>query len=95
MVKKLSSVIRTVTAMRATKVKASKPTGSIDDDEFLFGWEQTAHDPLIYIAREIVDNAWPNTATPDVTAGTWDDTPIMKCVLVALRRGIELAQGSD
>jgi len=95
MAKNASAVIRTTTSMRATKVKAAKPTGSSEDDDFTFGWEQTAHDPLIYIAREIVDNAWPDTPTPDVMAGTWDNTPIMKCVLVALRRGIELAQKDD
>ena len=73
--------------------KSSKPSGSSDDDNFQFGWEGLSVEPLIYEARAIVDNAWPNTPTPDVVAGVWDETPIMKAVIVALRRGIEIGEG--
>ena len=74
--------------------KAAKPTGdsASKDDDFLFGWEGLSVEPLIDEARAIVDNIWPNTETPDVVNGVWDDTPIMQAVLVALRRGIELGR---
>ena len=54
-----------------------------------FGWEGAAFDPLTYDARKIVDEFWPDTPTPDVVAGLWDNTPIMQCVITALRIGIE------
>ena len=94
MAKKSRSSVSTAVAMRVTQIRkvAAMRTSTDDDDQFLFGWENTALDPLIYVAREIVDQAWPNTPTPDITAGVWDHTPIMQCVLIALRRGIALSR---
>lgn len=87
MAKKSQSVKVTV------NFKHTKPTGSSDDDGFQFGWEGLSVEPLIYEARAIVDNVWPNTPTPDVVGGVWDHTPIMMAVLTALRRGIEIGEG--
>lgn len=80
----------------STPMKASKPTGDStqDDKGFLFGWEGLSVEPLIYEARALVDNVWPDTETPDIVAGVWDETPIMKAVIAALRRGIEIGEGS-
>ena len=95
MVKK-SNIISATVHMKATAGKSGKSL--VGDDEgvggFSFGWEGTAYDPLTYIAREIVDQVWPNTSTPDVVNGVWDNTPIMQAVMAALKRGIELS-GKD
>jgi len=95
MAKKPDAISATVN-MKVTATKSAKPTGSSDDNSanFSFGWEGTAYDPLTYIAREIVDQVWPNTATPDVVNGVWDNTPIMQAVMAALKRGLELS-GKD
>lgn len=89
---KQSKTVSLTTRFKATK--AAKPTGDSSDesDKFLFGWEGLSTEPLIDEARKIVDDVWPNTDTPDVVNGVWDDTPIMRAVLVALRRGIELGR---
>lgn len=91
---KQPDVIRTTVAMKATAVKSAKPTGSSEDSNFSFGWENTAFDPLTYEARALVDETWPDTDTPDIVNGVWDDTPIMKAVMAAIKRGIEIGQGS-
>ena len=85
-----SQVVRTTVSMKETAAPKARPQGSSDEGGFLFGWEGTTLDPLMYVAREIVDQVWPNTDTPDVVNGVWDDTPIMRAVLVALKRGMEL-----
>jgi len=80
--------------MKATKVSKSKLTGSSDDD-LVWVWEGTHADPLIYEARAIVDNIWPDTATPDIVNGVWDDTPIMRAVLIALHAGVAIGMGAE
>ena len=91
MAKKPDAISATVN-MKVTATKSAKPTGSSDDNSanFSFGWENTAFDPLMYVAREIVDQVWPDTDTPDIINGVWDSTPIMSAVMAALKRGFEL-----
>jgi hypothetical protein len=81
------------TAMKHTTSTGVQGDSTEEKDGFLFGWEGLSAEPLIYEARAIVDNVWPNTETPDITGGVWDHTPIMQAVLVALRRGIEIGEG--
>lgn len=81
------------TAMRTTNSPGVQGNSTEETNGFIFGWEGTSVEPLIYEARAIVDNVWPNTPTPDVVGGVWDDTPIMRAVLVALRRGIQIGEG--
>ena len=78
-------------------MKSSKPSKPNDtgDADFVTKWEGTHPDPLIYEARAIVDNIWPNTATPDVVNGVWDDTPIMRAVLAALHVGMAIGMGAE
>lgn len=90
---KKSKVISVKTAMKTTAATGVQGNSTEEKDGFIFGWEGTSVEPLIYEARAIVDNVWPNTPTPDVVNGVWDETPIMKAVLVALRRGIEIGEG--
>ena len=90
---KQSKTVSIKTAMKTTQATGVKGDSTVEKDGFIFGWEGLAFDELMYEARAIVDNVWPNTATPDVVAGVWDHTPIMQAVLVALRRGIEIGQG--
>lgn len=95
---KQSKTVKTTVNFKATAVKTPKMPSKSSADEsanFSFGWEGTAFDELIYEARVIVDNVWPNTETPDIVEGLWDNTPIMDAVLAAIRRGIELGQGDD
>lgn len=94
MVKK-SKTISVKTAMKTTTSSGVQGDSTEEKDGFIFGWEGTSIEPLIYEARTIVDNVWPNTATPDVVMGVWDHTPIMQAVLVALRRGIEIGEGDS
>ena len=88
--------VSTVAPFKASPTKRARPTGDSTEekDGFIFGWESTAWDELTYEARAIVDNCWPDTATPDIVNGVWDNTPIMQAVLVALKRGVEIGQGS-
>jgi len=80
--------------MLTKALKSSKPTGSSDDDdERILAWEGGSIEPLIYEARDIVDNMWPDTPTPEIVAGIWDHTPIMRAVLAALYRGIQIGEG--
>lgn len=90
---KKSKVISVKTAMKTTAATSVQGDSTEEKDGFIFGWEGTSVEPLIYEARSIVDNVWPNTPTPDVVNGVWDETPIMKAVIVALRRGIEIGEG--
>lgn len=80
------------TVMLAKAMKSSEPTTS-DDDDHILAWEGGSIEPLIYEARAIVDDLWPNTPTPEIVAGIWDHTPIMRAVLTALYRGIQIGEG--
>lgn len=91
---KQSKTVSVKTAMKTTQSSGVKGDSTAEKDGFIFGWEGTAWDQLTYEARAIVDNCWPNTETPDIVNGVWDNTPIMQAVLVALRRGIEIGKGS-
>lgn len=81
------------TAMRTTRSTGVTGNSADETDSFSPFWEGSAWDELTYEARAIVDDVWPNTDTPDIIAGVWDNTPIMQAVMVALRRGIEIGQG--
>lgn len=85
---KKSGAISTTVRMKTTPTKMAGKSGG--DDSPIVSWETTTSDPLLEIAREIVDQVWPDTATPDIVNGVWDETPIMKAVLVALQRGREM-----
>jgi len=90
---KKSGVVRTTATMKITATKAVQGNSTDDTPTFTFGWEGLSVEPLIFEARAIVDNVWPNTETPDIVDGVWDETPIMQAVIVALRRGIEIGEG--
>ena len=90
-----SKVISVKTDMKSSPSKGVKGDSTQSTATFSFGWEGTAWDELTYEARAIVDDVWPNTDTPDIVNGVWDDTPIMKAVLVALHRGIEIGMGDE
>lgn len=92
---KQTKVVSVKTAMKTTASSGVQGDSTESKDGFIFGWEGTSVEPLIYEARAIVDNVWPNTATPDVVLGVWDNTPIMQAVIVALRRGIEIGEGDS
>ena len=92
---KHSKTVSVKTAMKTTQSSGVKGDSTVEKDGFIFGWEGTAWDQLTYEARAIVDDVWPNTDTPDIVNGVWDDTPIMKAVLVALHRGIEIGMGDE
>ena len=90
---KKSGTVSVKTAMKTTGATGVQGNSTEETDSFIFGWEGCAWDELTYEARAIVDDVWPNTDTPDIIAGVWDNTPIMRAVMVALRRGIEIGQG--
>lgn len=90
---KQSKVVSVKTAMKTTNSSGVQGNSTEETDGFIFGWEGLSTEPLIYEARSIVDNVWPDTPTPDVVNGVWDNTPIMQAVIVALRRGIEIGEG--
>lgn len=92
---KSTKTVSVKTAMKTTKSSGVTGDSTEQKDGFLFGWEGTSVEPLIYEARAIVDNCWPNTETPDIVLGVWDSTPIMQAVIVALRRGIEIGEGDQ
>lgn len=83
------------TVSLTTGMKASPATNSGEDKDFLFGWEGLSAEPLMYEARGLVDMLWPDTPTPEIVGGVWDDTPIMRAVVAALKRGIEIGQGDE
>ena len=90
-----SNAVSATTAMRTTRSTGVTGDSTLEKDGFIFGWEGTSIDPLMYEARAVVDAVWPDTPTPDVVNGLWDETPIMRAVLAALRRGIAIGQGDD
>ena len=92
---KKASTVSVKADMKTTNSPGVKGNSTEETGDFIWGWEGLSADPLMYEARYIVDDVWPNTDTPDIVAGVWDDTPIMRAVLVALRRGIEIGEGDD
>ena len=89
-----SEVVKTTVRIKETVVPRNAPKGE-EDASFLFGWEGTVLDPLIYVARNIVDQVWPDVETPGVLNGDMDDTPIMRAVLMALRHELEAKVSDD
>lgn len=76
--------------MKVSSTKNAGKSWGSDDDDTIVSWEMTTSDPLLNIAREIVDQVWPDTDTPDIVNGVWDETPIMKAVIAAIKRGLQM-----